>query len=84
MRKIKIKRKESTDRVGSARSGAKSGLGYPAESKKLSPGGGQIQVIPTKLVKLQKDEMSSGRFKETKNAVISGSGEKQTPGKLKI
>ena len=54
MRKIKIKRKESTERIGSARSGIKSGTGTVkiGESTKLSPGGGPVQVIPTKMIKM--------------------------------
>ena len=86
MRKIKIKRKESTERVGSARSGAKSGVGVvkAGETTKLSPGGGPVHVIPTKMIKMQNNEVSSNRFKETKQTVVGGSSEKQNPTRLKI
>ena len=47
-----------------------------SDGKKLSPGGGQVKVISSKMIKMQNTETSSGLFKESKQTVLGGSSEK--------
>ena len=47
-----------------------------SDGKKLSPGEGQVKVIPSKMIKMQNTETSSGLFKESKQTILGGSSEK--------
>ena len=55
-----------------------------SDGKKLSPGGGQVKVIPTNMIKMQNTVTSSGLFKESKQTILGGSSEKQNQTRLKV